>query len=239
MTQEQEWQNWREQEYEILGESIAWAANVFETTDVGIEKSRHYGAALLAHRIECARAIHLSIRRGLPGPAFALARVQYEGALKGHTIIHEVDLEELNSFTSRLQHWRQNRNLYQAPPRIEITEARWKFVGMETKGKSRSLRCDIAKLFVESVGNMGLLHDLAHSGMIHALQMLDEDGYIGPYYSDKNQTLLLSFSDRAVMFAIMTWPGSEQKYCREIESRVERTAQLRNIWQPHIRIPAA
>ena len=77
---------------------------------------------------------------------------------------------------------------------------------------------------------MGLLHDLAHSGMTHALQMLDEDGNIEPRYSDQNQALLLELADRAVMFSIMTWPGAQQKYRREIEQRMERTTELKSAW---------
>ena len=98
MTQEQEWKKWLTQESNVLGESIAWAATVFQTTEVGIEGSRHYGTALLAHSIECARAIRLCVLKGLPGPAFSLARVRYEGALRGHIIIHEINLKELNNY---------------------------------------------------------------------------------------------------------------------------------------------
>ena len=75
---------------------------------------------------------------------------------------------------------------------------------------------------------MGLLHDLAHSGMTHALLMRGEDGNIEPNYSDQNQTLLLNFADRVVMFSIMIWPGADQMYRREIEQRMERTTQLRS-----------
>ena len=239
MTQEREWQKWRRQELDILGESIAWAASVFETTDVGIEGSRHYGTELLAHSIECARAIRLCINNGLPGPAFALARVQYEGALRGHIIIHEIELEELNDFLRRIQRYQRNKQSHQPPPMIEIDgkTKKWKCGGAKTKIRWRPLQCEIAKLFAGSVGNLGLLHDLTHSGMTQALQMRDEDGYIGPCYSDENQTLLLCFADRAVMFAIMTWPGAEQKYCRKIEQRVERISQLRSNWEPQIGIP--
>lgn len=241
MIQEREWQKWRRQEFDILDESISWTDNVFRTTDVGIEGSRHYGLALLRHSTECARAIHLCIDKGLPGPAFALARVQYEGALRGHIIIHEIDLEELNDFLRRIQRYQQNKQSHQPPPMIEIDAKtkKWKCRGAKTKIRSRPLQCEIAKLFAGSVGNLGLLHDLTHSGMTQALQMLDEDRYIGPCYSDKNQTLLLCFADRAVMFAAMTWPGAEQKYCREIEQRVEKISQLRSIWEPQIGIPTS
>ena len=70
--------------------------------------------------------------------------------------------------------------------------------------------------------------------MTQALQMRDKGGYIGPSYSEMNQTLLLSSADKAVMFAIMTWPGSEQKYCREIGNRAEQTSQLRSMWETKI-----
>ena len=238
MTQEQEWEKWRRQEFNILGESIAWAANVFNTTDVGIEGSRHYGAALLAHSIECARAIRQCVAGGLPGPAFSLARVQYEGALRGHIIIHEMDLEELNVFLERIQRWRHKKQSRQPPPMIKVDGAKWMCGGAKTKRKWRPLRYEIAKLFSESVGNVGLIHDLTHSGMTQALQMRDEDGSIGPSYSEMNLTLLLSFADKAVMFAIMTWPGAE-KYRLEIENRVERTSQLRGMWEPKIGIGTA
>ena len=234
MTQDQEWEKWRRQEFNILGESIGWACDVFETTEMGIEGSRHYGAALLAHSIECARAIRLCVERGMPGPAFSLARVQYEGALRGHIIIHEMELEELEDFLERTQRWRNNKQSQQPPPMVEIRGAKWMCGGAKTKPKWRPLHSEIAKMFVGSVGNAGLIHDLTHSGMTQALQMRDEDGYIGPSYSEMNQTLLLCFSDKAVMFAIMTWPGSEQKYCREIENRVERTSQLRSMWQQRL-----
>ena len=236
MTQQQDWKKWRTQEFKILGESIAWAAHVFNTTGVGIEKSRHYGAALLAHSIECARAIRLCVKRGVPGPAFSLARVQYEGSLRGHIIIHEIELEELNAFLGRIQRWQQKKQRKTTPPMIQIKDSKWMCGGARTRPKWRPLKCEIAKLFVGSVLNAGLINDLTHSGMTQALQMFDENGLIEPNYSDLNQTLLLNFADKAVMFAIMTWPGSEQKYCREIEQRVEDKIKLRSKWEPQIGI---
>ena len=234
MTQEREWQKWRSQELNILGESIAWAAKVFGTTDVGVEGSRHYGCGLLAHSIECSRAIRLCINKGLPSPAFALARVQYEGALRGHIIIHEIELEELNVFLGRIGSWVQDKQSLKGLPKIQVRGTEWRIVGLEKEYDWRPLQHEIANRFTGWVGSnspkMGLLHDLAHSGMTHALQMRGEDGNIGPSYSDQNQTLLLEFADRAVMFSIMTWPGAKQMYRREIEQRMERTSQLRSPW---------
>ena len=180
MTHEREWQKWLKQELNFADESIEWAYDVFETTGVEIEQLRHYGVRLLAHSIECARAIHLCISKDLPGPAFSLARVQYEGALRGHIIVNEIDLEKLGNFTDRVQHWRQYKQSQQPPPTIKIDKTKWKCHG--TVGW-RPLQCEIAKRFAESVVNVGLLHDLTHSGMTHALQMGDEDGCIRPSYS--------------------------------------------------------
>ena len=234
MKQEQEWRKWLDQQSDILGESIAWAAKIFNTTDVGIERSRHYGTALIVHSIECARAIRLCIRNGLPGPAFSLARAQYEGALRGHIVIHEIDLEQLNDFLGSIQRWKQTSQSNQPPPRIEIRKRKWYLVGVGTNDGGRPLQRDFANLFMASIENLGLVHDLTHSGMTHALQMLDEDGCIAPNYTYQNQTMLLFLANRAVMFATMTWPGAEQKYCREIEQRIERMSQLKSIWEPHI-----
>ena len=234
MTQERDWQKWRKQEFNILGESIAWTGNIFTTTEVGIDTWRHDGAALLVHSIECARAIRLCISKNLPGPAFALIRVQYEAALRGHIIIHEIDLEELGDFLGRVRLWQRDKQSRQPPPTIEIRGTEWKCGGTRTKPKWRPLHCEIAELFAKSIGNMGLAHDLTHSGMTQALQMRDAEGYIEPCYSIMNQTLLLYSADRAVMFAAMTWPGAKQKYCLEIERRAETISKLRETWKPLI-----
>lgn len=234
MTQKSDWQKWRRQESDILGESIAFAARIFGTTEKRIEGSRKYGAALLAHSIECARAIRLCMDKELPGPAFVLARAQYEGALRGHIIIHEIELEELNDVLGRFGSWVQDRQSLKRFPTIEIRGTEWKIVGLDKKYDWRPLQHEIANLYSGWVGsnspNIRLLHDLTHSGMTHALQMLKEDGNIEPYYSDQNQTLLLHSADRAVMFSIMIWPGAEQQYRGEIEQRMERTTQLRSPW---------
>ena len=236
MTHEREWQKWQKQELNFTDESIEWADDAFETTGVEIEQLRHNGVRLLAHSIECARAIHLCISKDLPGPAFSLARVQNEGALRGHIIVNEIDLEELGNFTDRVQHWRQHKQSQQPPPTIEIDKTNWKCPG--PRGW-RPLQSEIAKLFVESVVNVGLLHDLTHSGMTHALQMGDEDGCIRPSYSAMNQTLLLCFAQKTVMFAMMTWPGVTKKYRRENEQRAADIVKRWSIYEPHIVISTA
>ena len=233
MTQRREWQEWKAREHKTLGESIAWAAQIFKTTDVEIEGSRHYGTALLAHSIECARAIRRCINDGFPGPAFSLARAQYEGALRGHIIIHEISLEELGSLLNSIQEWRHKKQPKQQFPMIEIKGTEWKIRGARANRQFRPFRDGIAKIFVASDESMRLLHDLTHSGISHALNMFDENGYICPRYSDRDQTLLLSFADQIVMFAIMTWPGAVQQYGEEIEHRVEKTYQMRSEWEPH------
>ena len=206
-------------------------SGIFETTEKRIEG---YGTALLAESIECARAIRLCIDKDLPSPAFVLARAQYEGALRGHIIINEIELEELNVFLGTIGSWVQDKQSPKGLPKIVIGRKGWKIVGLETKYDWRPLQHNIANRFTGWVGsnspNMGLLHDLAHSGMTHALQMRGEDGKIEPSYSDQNQTLLLNFADRGVMFSIMIWPGAKQMYCREIEQVMERTSQLRSPW---------
>ena len=248
MAREREWRKWQRQELSTLGESIAWAASVFETTEVGVEGPRHYGVALLAHSIECARAIRLLISKGSPGPAFALSRAQYEGALRGHIMTHEIGLDELNELLDQARQWSQARQSQQppgrggGPPRIEIRGQKWSVVPKTKAGahsrSERPLQCEIAKIWQDSAAReMRVLHDLTHSGLTHAFQMLDEDGYIGHCYSAMNQTLLLYKAQKAVMFAIMTWPGVEQKYCREIEQRVAALSKQWSIWEPHIGIP--
>ena len=153
MTQESDWQKWRRQESEILGESIAFATRIFETTEKRIEGSRIYGTALLAESIECARAIRLCIDKGLPSPAFALARAQYEGALRGHIIIHEIELEDLNVFLDRIGSWVQDKQSPKGLPKIVIRGTEWKIVGLETKYDLRPLQHNIANLFTGWVGS--------------------------------------------------------------------------------------
>lgn len=245
MVQEQEWQKWQERESATLGELIAWACTVFSTPDAGIEEPRHYGTALLAHSIECARSIRLCIGKGLPGPAFAIARAQYEGALRGHIIVNEINLEELTELLDQTRRWWQNRQTQESsvrsegPPRIEIRGKKWsilpKIKAGSDAGRGRPLRREFAKIWQESVEKeMRVLHDLAHSGLTHAFQMLDEDRYIGPCYSSMNQTLLLCLAQKTTMFAIMAWPGAEQNYSREIECRAINIAEQWKAWQIHI-----
>ena len=125
MAEGQEWQKRRAEEFVALGESIVWSDTVFSTIEEGIEGSRHYGVALLAHSIECARAIRLCISKELPGPAFALARGQYEGALRGHIVVNEIDLEVLNELLNRTPQWWQDKHSQRNPPRIEIRRNKW------------------------------------------------------------------------------------------------------------------
>ena len=161
MTQESDWQKWRRQESEILGESIAFAARIFETTEKRIEGSRIYGTALLAESIECARAIRLCIDKGLPSPAFALARAQYEGALRGHIIIHEIELEELNVFLDRIGSWVQDKQSPKGLPKIVIRGTEWKIVGLETKYDLRRL-CQVNRIRSEiSVNRRWLLYAIS------------------------------------------------------------------------------
>ena len=234
MTQESDWQNWREQQSAILGESIEFASRISNATEKRIEGSRLSGVALLAQSIECARGIRLCIAKELPSPAFALARAQYEGALRGHIIIHEIELEDLSAVLGRIRLWVRDDQSVKGLPMIQIRRTGWKIVGLETKYDWRPFKFEIANFFAGWVGSnsrhMGLLHDLAHSGMTHALQMVNEDGNIEPRYSDQSQTLLLELAERAVMFSITTWPGASLEYGREIEERIVRTTQLRSPW---------
>ena len=239
MTQEQEWEKWRTQESKFLGESIAWAVDVFQTTDAGIEERRLYGAALLAHSIECARAIRLCVERDLAGPAFSLARVQYEAALRGHIIIHEIDLEELGKFLDQIRRWQGTEQPTERPPTIIVSGTKWKCSENRTKRAWRSLQSEIAKSFADSIHNKGVMHDLTHSGMTHALQMRNEDGNIGPSYLLENQVRLLHFANSGVMFVIGTWPGVIQKYPQEIGDRLDALLQLRSMWDLQIQNPTA
>ena len=231
LTQEIDWKKWRRQESNILAESISFAARVFSTTEKRIDSSRLYGTTLLVESVECARAIRLCIDKGMLSPAFALARAQYEGALRGHIIIHEIELEELKVFLGCIESWTRDKQSKKRLPQIIVRRTEWKFIGLKTKDDWRPLQNGISKLFVESIGsNMELLHDLAHSGMTHALQLLAENGNIEARYSDQSQTKLLCLADRAVMFSVMIWPGAKEMYRREIEQRVERTTHVRRPW---------
>ena len=238
MVDEQGWQYWRTQELQSLGQLISWADRVFTTCEVGIEGSRHYGTALLVHGIETARAIRLCLQSDLIGPAFALARSQYEGVLRGHIIIHEIGLQELNELLLCIQEWRQGNLLQQSPPKIEVRGKRWRCVargiqGGPNFGQWRTLESKIAILWQESVGSMGVLHDLTHAGMTQALQMMDSRQRLGVNYSVANQTQHLYFAEQAVMFTIMTWPGAMQKYELEIERRAQRISDRARTWGRH------
>ena len=60
---------------------------------------------------------------GLPGAAAALARAQYEAALRGHIILNEIEIDELNSILARTAVWmeiRHNGGSRKGPPKIDL-----------------------------------------------------------------------------------------------------------------------
>ena len=236
MVENPEWQNWRAQELEGLGQVIALAAEVFSTCEVTIEESRRYGPALLVHGMETARAIRLCLGKDIPGPAFALARALNEAVLRGHVILHEISLTELNELLARTQQWQERIPTEEPPPKIEVRGKCWKWVapgkgGKRTSGPWCELKSEDAKRLQNSVVDMAVLHDLTHGGMTQALQMVHEDLSIGPCHSMQNQTYLLFFAERAALFSIMTWPGALQKYAREIEQVARRAAVRESLWE--------
>ena len=226
MVDEQAGEARRAKELEGLGQLIALAGEVFPNCGVGIEGSRHYGLGLLAHGVEIARAIRLCVRKNLPGPAFALARALYEAVLRGHVIVHEIGLTELNELLVRTQQWHARSPTDEPPPKIELRGYRWKCVAPATGeapdfGELHPLESQTAILFQKSVVGMRLLHDLTHGGMSQALQMVDADRTLGTHHTVQNQTRLLCFAERAVMFAIMIWPGAIARYEQEIERQAQ------------------
>ena len=240
MLDEHEWRHRRAQELKGLGDLIALTGAVFPASGVGIEGSRHYGLGLLAHGVEIARAIRRCTRQELPGPAFALARALNEAILRGHIIVHEIDLEELNELLERTGEWLQGNTTQEPPPKIAVRGNCWKPVPPPTRGNAswRTLECEHATRWQESVVDMRVLHDLVHGGMSQALQMVDEDRTIGAHHSTENQTRLLYFSEQAVLFSIMTWPGALQRYASEINERAERTLQRVASWDTNTQRPS-
>ena len=236
MTDENDWQYFRAQELRGLAEYIALAGKVFPTCEVEIEDCRHYGLTLLFNGIETARAILHCIRKNLPGPAFALARTLYESVLRGHVIVHEISLAELNEILEHTREWQRRNALEVPPPKIELKKKRWRTVtrgarGNPDFGKWRMLGSEDAIRLQESVLGMPVLHDLTHGGFSQALQMRDTEGTIGTHHSTANQTLVLYFSERAVLFSLLAWPGAVQKYLQEIEQIAEETIERVSPWE--------
>ena len=208
-----------------------------------LDHDRHHRIRLFAEYArfytainKTARAIRLCLRKDIPGPAFALARALNETVLRGRVILHEIGLTELNELLARTQQWQASAPTDKPPPKIEVRGKRWKWVapgkgGKPTSGTWRKLKCDYAKRWQESVVGMPMLHDLTHGGMTQALQMVHEDMSIGPCHSVENQTRLLYFAERAVLFSMMTWPGALQKYAREIEQTAQRAVARESVWK--------
>lgn len=68
---------------------------------------------------------------GLPGVAGALARAEYEAALKGHIILNEIEIDEFNSILTRTAVWMENRykgGSRKDPPKIDQDRHRWRWV---------------------------------------------------------------------------------------------------------------
>ena len=239
MVDEQVWERRRAQELQGLGQLITFADEVFPNCGVGIEGSRHYGLGLVVHGVEIARAIRLCVRKNLPGPAFALARTLYEAVLRGHVIAHEIGLPELNDLLVHTQHWQARHPTDEPPPKIELRGNRWKSVAYGTRedpdfGNWRPLESQAAMDFQDSVVDMHLLHDLTHGGMTQALQMVGRERVLGTNFSMQNQTRLLCFAERAVMFAIVSWPGAPATFEREIRQQAQRFMERIDAWEGRI-----
>ena len=63
------------------------------------------------------------------------------------------------------------------------------------------------------------------------MQMLNPNFEIETSYSEQNQTLLLYFSIRTAMFAIMTWPGMEKKFSARIDQKVKSILMSVESWE--------
>lgn len=233
---ENAWRYWGKKEDEGLREVIALADRVFPTCEVAIEGSRHYGLTLLVNGIATARAIRLCLRNDLPGPAFALARTLYESVLRGHIIVHEISMDELNELLVRTREWKERNSPGVPPPKIELKGKRWRTSARGTRGdpdfgNPRTLVSEQALLYQQSVLDMPVLHDLTHGGMTQAMQMMDSDQGIGAHHSVANQTLLLQFAAQGAMFAIVTWPGAWEKYEAQIAHAVRAGTDRWRNWE--------
>ena len=233
---ENAWRYWGMKEDQGLREVSALADCVFPTCEVAIEGSRHYGLTLLVNGIETTRAIRLCLRNDLPGPAFALARTLYESVLRGHIIVHEISMGELNDLLIRTRVWSERNLPGESPPKIELKAKRWRTSARGTRGDSdfgnfRTLVSEQALLYQQSVLDMPVLHDLTHGGMTQAMQMMDSDQAIGTHHSVANQTWLLQLAARGAMFAIVTWPGLWEKYEVQIAHAIRAGTERWRNWE--------
>lgn len=235
-----DWSARRNLQIAELATVIQLAGEILPQGERTIEQSRLHGVALLAHSIELARGIKKCLEVGLPGAAAALARAQYEAALRGHIILHEVELDDLNLLLSNTARWiasRKDRRSRKGPPKIELDRHRWRSVTGTIEGETGYASCwqdistEMAQIYARSVGDISVLHDLTHSGFTQSLQMLNPESEIEPHYSEQNQALLLYFTVRTAMFAIMTWPGMEEKYTAQIERKAESLLRTVESWK--------
>ena len=235
-----DWAARKNQQLNELVTVINLAGEILPQGERTIETSRLHGAALLAHSIELARGIKRCMNDGLPGAAAALARAQYEAALRGHIILNEIEIDELNSILTRTAAWMEIRHKggsRKGPPKIELDRHRWRCVIGAIGGTQgyvsdwQNFESEIAKLYAASAADIAMLHDLTHSGFTQSVQMLNSESEIGANYSEQNQALLLHFTVRTVMFAIMTWPGMEGKFTARIERTVESLRNAVASWE--------
>ena len=234
------WSSRKKLQITELGTVIKLAGDILPRGEQPIEKSRLHGAALLAHSIELARGTRKCVHDGLPGAAAALARAQYEAALRGHIILEEIEIDDLHLILARTALWMENRQKGRrgkGPPKIEVNRHRWRSVVGTIGGTEgyvsdwQDFRSEVARLYANSIADVSILHDLTHSGFTQSFQMLNTESEIGPNYSEQNQALLLYFTVRSVMFAIMTWPGMEEKYTARIERKLESLLKSVKSWE--------
>ena len=178
---------------------IALADRVFPTCEVAIEGSRHCGLTLLVNGIATARAI-----RPLPGETTSQdqrspCRTLYESVLRGHIIVHEISMDELNDLLVRIREWRERNSPGVPPPKIELKGRSWRTSVRGDKGRSGLRESPHTSVRTGGpVPAIGAGHASAprsdHGGMTQAMQMMDSEQAIGAHHSVANQTLLLHFA---------------------------------------------
>ena len=219
-------------EIEELGSLIAAIPPWLSPGHRTIEGSRLIGTSLLTHSVELARGFRACLKNGMTGAAMTLSRAQYESALRGHIIINEIPLEDLNALLSEYMEWRRvsTTTADSPPPKIAISPGKgWAVLGRE-RGSARSRKIpwkevkDGQALEWQKgfLGDMMLLfNDLAHSGLIQGEMNLRNDGKAGANYPLAIQVQLLFGVERTVLFAATAWPGVMEKHSADVVGLAE------------------
>lgn len=184
----------------------SWLHDEIDGKAFTIDGPVDYGVCLLQHSWDLADAIVILLERGLPGPAWTLARPLCEGFLRGVWILHCASGEELQRFHDG------------QPPRLqELLQAM----------AADDATAPHVDWISANAANQDIFHDFTHGGVEVALRRIGQN-VVGPNYSESELEYLVGLGVEATirigyeLFSLRGDTERIQHLCERVQAEWQR-----------------